>query len=416
VVETGLIAVGLLVLFFLVPHRLGQDDLVRYGDIEALLQHGKLTTTDGYSLVMPLTAVPVLMLGHLVKTQEWWAARYNVTVVALGALAAYRLLRGHCDPRLFRLSVLVILGASFFTNRLRDWSVETFTATLVTLGIICLATNRHVAAGWAAIVIGVVNTPAAILALALLAGWHAVRTRQIRHLAAVPAAAALIMLEAWVRRGGPFVTGYGHQGFGFPFVPGLVSILFSSGRGLLFFMPGLVLWVSARRRRLLPGRDAIAMMLVFTAGLVLVYASWWAWDGGISWGPRFFLFAAVPASILVAAGIWKAGQSPKGDAVTLAVLAMSAWVAFAGVIPNQGTVDTLCIQDNYAYAPSCDYNPVDSGLWAAVKQIHQYSATTSASLVTLYLCLVFVYLAAPLVASVARSMLPRRSWAAGWRL
>jgi len=291
VLETALIVAGFVVLFFCMPHQIRGDDLKRLHDIQELLRYGKLDNSQ-YSIVMPLFSVPILLLGNVVESQKWWAGHVNVIFVAIGVTVAYFLLRRRYDPRLFRLTVLVMLGASFFTNRLRDWSVETFTSVLVALGIICLVQNRHVFWGWLGIIIGVVNTPAAIIALAMLACWQSARTRQLRHLLAIPAAAALIMLEAWIRRGGPFVTGYGKQGWTFPFVLGLFSILFSFGRGLIFFTPGIVLWLGRHWRRA-PAREAVAMMLVFVFGLVLVYSSWWAWDGGISWGPRFFLIAAI---------------------------------------------------------------------------------------------------------------------------
>src|SRR5439155_24645144 len=71
----------------------------------------------------------------------------------------------------------------------------------------------------------------------------------------IPAVSILgIMLEAWIRRGSPFLTGYennhgfhtllpysGLPGFSYPFILGALSILFSFGKGLLFFTPGLVL-------------------------------------------------------------------------------------------------------------------------------------------------------------------------------
>jgi hypothetical protein len=410
--ETTLIVAGFGVMFFGVRHQLLGDDLVRFHDIQELLDFGKLTNSP-FSLVMPLASVPVLELGRLTQDQAWWAARVNVIFLALGVVVAYLLLRRRYDPRLFRLTVLVLLGASFFTNRLRDWSVETFTSTLVAIGIICLASNRHVLAGWAAIVIGVVNTPAAIIGLGLLACWHAVRTRQLRHLAAVPAAAALIMLEAWIRRGGPFVTGYGKQGFTVSFVVGIVSILFSFGRGLIFFMPGLLLWLD-RRRRLLPGRQAVAMMLVFTTGLVLVYAKWWAWYGGVSFGPRFFLFAAIPASVLIAAGIWRAGQSAAADAVTLGVLALSAWVALSGAIEDPRVLLAFCKADNFRYEPQCWYYPGHSSLWQVATQFPHLIRSNAVAVA--YIAIVFCYLAAPLAASLARALLPRRSWVVGWHV
>src|SRR4029078_4990998 len=37
--------------------------------------------------------------------------------------------------------------------------------------------------------------------------------------------------------------------------------------------------------------------VAFLAGLILVYARWWAWYGGWGWGPRFLLYAGVPSAL-----------------------------------------------------------------------------------------------------------------------
>jgi hypothetical protein len=429
VLERGLIVAGFGVLFFLLPHALVGDDNQRFSDIELLLHHGRLSDSK-YSLVMPLLSVPVLALGHVVESPAWWAARFNVIVVAAGVAVSCWLLRGRADPRLLRLIVLVLLFASFLTDRLRDYNAEVMTASLVAVGIVCIATGRHVMAGWAAIVVGVVNTPAAIVGLVLVAGWETLRNRRLRYLAPVLAAAALIMTEDWLRRGGPLVTGYandhgvrtimpysGLPGFSYPFLLGVAAILFSFGRGLLFFTPGLALWLDGRTRRLVrpaPGQPAVTMMLLFTAGLVLVYAKWWAWYGGGSWGPRFFVFAAIPASVLLAARIWRAGRSPSADAVTLAVLVLSAWVGCAGAINDRAQALAICTAGHYQNEQLCWFTPDFSPLWQPVRQFPHLTASTT--IVALYCAVVFCYLAAPLVIGLADSVRLPKSWAEGWRV
>ncbi len=428
VLERVLIVAGFGVLFFLLPHALRGDDNQRFSDIELLLHHGRLSDSK-YSLVAPLLSVPVLALGSVVESPAWWAARFNVIVVAAGVAVSCRLLRGRADPRLLRLIVLVLLFASFLTDRLRDYNAEVMTATLVTVGIICIATGRHVVAGWAAIVVGVVNTPAAIVGVVLLAGWETLRNRRFRYLAPVAAALVLIMLEDWVRRGGPLVTGYannhgvrtimpysGQPGFSYPFVLGVAAILFSFGRGLLFFMPGLALWLDGRTRRLVrpaPGQPAVTLMLLFTAGLVLIYAKWWAWYGGVAWGPRFFVFAAIPASVLLAARIWRAGRSPGADAVTLGVLALSAWVGCAGAIADR-QAQSVCSAGGFQNEQLCWFTPDFSPLWQPVRQFPDLTAATM--VVALYCFAVFCYLAAPLVIGLLRSVRLQPSWAKDWRV
>jgi hypothetical protein len=414
VFETALIAAGFLVLFSLLPHGLIFDDQTRFTDIETLLRHGRLTDSR-FSLVMPLISAPVLLLGQVVKSPIWWAAHFNVIVVAAGSLIAYRLLRGRVDPRLVRLTILVLLFASYGTDALRNYDAETLTATLVTLGIICLATGRHVIAGWAAIVLGVVNTPATIVALGLMALVWTVRKRQLRHLIPAAAAYALIMGEAWLRRGGPFVSGYeGQPGFNGSAIIGVVSILFSYGRGLMFYMPGLLLWLDRRRRQLASASGGAALALAFIVGLAIAYAKWWAWYGGIAWGPRFFLFAIIPASVLVAAGIWQAGQSPAADAITLGVLIVSAWVSIASVVTNITQAMAFCKADGFKREFYCWYVPQRSTLYLPMQ--HFPTLSLSVAVVTLFCYGVLAYLAVPLAMSAARLVLPRRGWAVSWRI
>ena len=422
--ETSVIVVGLLVLFFLLPHAPTGDDKARLHDIAELVDRGHLTSSR-YSLVMPLLSLPVLALGNLVESRSWWAVHFNVLVVAAGLALAYGLLRGRVDPRLFRRFALVLLFVSFLTNRMRDYNAEVLTATLVALGIVCVATGTTPLAGWAAMVVGVVNTPAAIVGLALLAGYETVRSRRLASLAPVLVAAVLIMAEDWARRGGPLATGYGgdhgamtvmpysgRPGFSYPFALGLVAILFSFGRGLLFFTPGLVLWLDGRTRRLVPGRRIVTMLLLFTGGLVLVYARWWAWYGGLAWGPRYFAYAAIPASLFLAARTIAPGESALADALTVGVLALSSWVAVTGAVSDLDFA--FCQSHSYGNEQLCWFTPDYSSLWAPVLR-HEH-VSTSAAITGIYCFAVFLYVAAAPAASVARAYRPRAAWLTGWRI
>lgn len=118
-IESTLVVVGFGVLLVLLPHSLVGDDFSRFNDVERLLHDGELS--DGrYSLVMPLVSSPLLVLGEVVRSPEWWAARFNVILVAAGAVIVFRLLRDRVDASFLRQTVLLLLFASFLTNRLRD--------------------------------------------------------------------------------------------------------------------------------------------------------------------------------------------------------------------------------------------------------------------------------------------------------
>jgi hypothetical protein len=422
--DTALIVAGFAVLFFLLPHELASDDFARFADIELLLHNGELSNGK-FSLVMPLLSTPFVLLGEVAESPEWWATRFNVVVVAAGFAVAYALLRGRVDRVLLRRLALVLLFASFLTSRLRDYNAEVLTATLVAVGVVVLVTRRSWV-GWVPIVLGIVNTPAAFVGLVLIAAAETVRTRRLRHLAPIAAAAVLVGVEAWIRRGSPFTTGYegdrgfatvvpysGNPGFSFPFVLGLASILFSFGRGLVFFAPGLLLWLSARTRRIAAGLGAAPLLLLlFLAGLVLVYSKWWAWYAGIAWGPRFFAFAAIPASLAIALRLGRAGESAAADAVTLLVLALSGWVAVTGALSDL-TELRFCSEGNYALEAMCWYVPQFSTLWQPL--LHFPPVTARTAIVAAFCAVVFVRLAAPLAASLVR-LRPSPAWASGWRL
>ena len=427
--ETGLIAGGFGVLFALLPHAFNSiDDQTRFDDVEQLLQHGHLTSGH-FSLVMPLASAPFLLLGKVLGSPEWWAERFNVMVVAVGTLVAFHMLRGRADAALVRVAVLVLCFASFLTSALRGYGAETFSATLVAVGIVALVTGRRVG-GWVAIVIGVVNTPPALAGLALIAVAEALRTKRSRCLVPLVAAVALIMLEAWIRRGGPLVTGYkgdhgvrtilpysGRPGFSYPLLFGIASILFSFGRGLLFYMPGLLLWFGVETRRLAQHcRSTIVLMLLFVAGLVLVYAKWWAWYGGTSWGPRFFTFAAIPASLLIAVRLQRPSVSVLSAGVTVVVLAVSAWVGIAGAVADLQSLDEACNQNKYLYESLCWYTPEFSPIGQPLVQFPVL--TVSTAVLVAYFALVFVYLAGRPVATLVRALgtVFRLAWATDWRL
>jgi hypothetical protein len=426
-VERALLAAGFLILFFALPHALEGDDTVRFDDLHQLL-HGRLTDSK-FSLVMPLVSTPVVELGHVVESPVWWAARFNVLVVAVGALTVRFLVRDR-DAALLRLVLLVLLAASLLTNRLRAYDAEVLTATLIAVGIVCNATRRYVHAGWAAIALGAANTPALIPALVPFAAYEALRSKRLRPFAWLAVAALLVLAEAWIRRGNPFDTGYagdrgyrtilpysGRPGFSYPFLLGVASLLFSFGRGLLFFTPGLALWLLPRTRAAAARlRPVVVPMLLTVAAMVLVYAKWWAWYGGLSWGPRFFAFAAIPASVLIGHRIRRAGESTTADLAALCVLVLSAWVGVIGAISNDSE-SLFCAHNGYALESLCWYVPDYSSLWWPV--LHPPAMGVRAAAVASWCAATFVYLALPLVRALAadlRGSLPGTEWAQGWRL
>lgn len=112
---------------------------------------------------------------------------------------------------------------------------------------------------------------------------------------------ALALWYNWIRSGDPFGTGRQMDHFGSPMsgdlLVGLHGLLFSSGKGIFWFNPILLVslfGVGAFVRR--RGADAWFVLGV-SATLVLVYGKYVFWHGAWSFGPRF-LTCLVPLLIL----------------------------------------------------------------------------------------------------------------------
>src|SRR4029077_7996771 len=94
-----------------------------------------------------------------------------------------------------------------FPKHVRGYDTEMFTAMCAATGIAALVSDR-IRIGWTLLVLGVATTPAALVGLFFVAADYVWTTKRVRHFLAVAAAVVLIMLESWIRRGGPFVSGY----------------------------------------------------------------------------------------------------------------------------------------------------------------------------------------------------------------
>jgi hypothetical protein len=412
-VEWTFLLAGLALLFAL-PHGILGDGLERYRSLTMLVESGTLSDTP-YSMVGPLFSLPLYYLGELVFTPEWWCARYNLIVLSFGLGATWLLLRCHLDPALVRRILLLVLFGSMFPNHLENYYGEVFTAVLVAVGLLAVQFD-HPIAGWTAVVLGVVNTPASVVGLAVVTAMLCIEKKRLRFAVPLVAAAVLLMLEAWVRRGGPFVTGYegnrgavtalpysGRPGFSYPFFFGLISILFSFGKGLFLFVPGLLLGIR-RELRNLGDRvwGAQRLWLGMVLGLVLIYAKWWSWYGGWFWGPRFFLVAAFPAAVAIGVQLAAREQpSPAFNLATLAALAWSIWVGVEGAALGNASLGETCVAHDYALESLCWYLPEFSPLFRPFVLVgKELSGTEVAALV--YGLVLFGYLGAPLIGRAAR--------------
>ncbi len=426
VIEIGLIVLGLVGMLLVLPHSIYSDGEYRFQAISALLGQGKLLSdplVTRYSLIGPLFSAPFWYLGKVYATTRWWCERYNLFIFAIGMLVTYWLLKDRIDRSLLRRFFLVLIAASMFAVHTTTYYGEVFTAVCVGFGILALLIRFSVPAGWVAIILGVANTPASIVGLGLVILKYILDSKRFRYVLIGGAAIAVIGIEAWIRRGSPLTTGYadnagyrtimpysGLPGFSYPFFFGMLSILLSFGKGLIFFAPGLLLPVrkillKMQQEKKLEVYRVYVLWMCFLLGLILVYARWWAWYGGMFWGPRFFLFASIPASFALAVRLRHHKEGSLAiNLLTLLAFALSTWVGIDGALYGERVVQlSACIANNYALEALCHYTPEFSVLWQPF--VVHYSLSLSQKLYAFYCACVFLYLAFPLIVRTAQQVI-----------
>jgi hypothetical protein len=286
---------------------------------------------------------------------------------------------------------------------LKDFYGEVFTAVFVGVGVLA-AQVGHPRWGWSGVVVGAANTPGSMIGLAAMGASETVSTRRFRFLLVPIVGALMVLAESWVRRGSPWISGYegnagaetiltysARPGFSYPLVLGLLSLLFSFGKGLVFFAPGLLLSFTGTMSSLAePLGRAYRLWLWFLAGLVVVYAKWWAWYGGWTWGPRFLLFASIPAAFALAVYMDRAERSLSKNLLLLGILAWSFWVGMSGAVFGLGGLED-CRPADYEFL--CWYVPEFSPLWRPF--VLELPLEAKGGVLLAYGLLVFAYLAAP---------------------
>ena len=154
---------------------------------------------------------------------------------------------------------------------------------------------------------------------------------------AVLPVAALLLYNTWLY-GGPFTTGYGDtlNVFPTPLLTGLYGLLFSSGKGVLWFAPPLLFAAmgSLPFARRFP-REAIAILCAALINL-LFYARLEIWSGDGAWGPRYLLIV-LPWLLLPALPVLDRLLAPgRGYAKTFARAGAVAVVLFGALIQSLG--------------------------------------------------------------------------------
>lgn len=400
-----LLFLGLPVWLFALSHGIAGDAAVRYWDLLGVLGFDEPHESP-YSRVGPMFASPLVILGLMFEHPVEFVSRFNVLVASAFAAGVW-----HLESRTRRAGVahlsevsgfLVGLGLGMLPKHLQGFYGEVFSACCVVFGI--LAVYRYAwKPGWAFLVLGAVNTPALLVPLGFLCAWDTILRRRGRGIyprfvvwtpiLALLAAFILYAAENALRSGSvassyavgwsgmpaiaPFQTALipSTMGVWFEHPPdvGLWDLLFSPGKGVMWFCPGLWLLLFRDRDGYGTHRREIAALTVFFVGMLAVYAPWSCWHGDWYWGPRYFLIASFLSALLVWREILRlewidvySSPAPTGRRflVTLLLLA-STYVGVSGAVAGVHGMD-LCQRKSMGFL--CWYVPDYSALrlpWVA---------------------------------------------------
>lgn len=407
------LAASVVVYLALLPHGHGIDGGWRFRALYQLVEHGRLTG-DFYSIVQPILTIPLYLVGRAFGVGVEASACFNALLVLAALAAARGPVVAVVGPDVARRAALAVVALSATPYHATLYYGEVLSTAAFAGALLLYVRGRD---GIAAIlvVVAVVNTPAAAVGALFVCAVRAWESRRlVVSFLPLAVAAALVGLEFAVRRGSVLASGYEGRswaydsvlpssdvvGFGLPFLLGLSSILFSFGKGLAFYAPGL--WFAAMRPSRPfsdEGRRFLVLCAALLLGLILVYSKWFAWHGAWFFGPRFFLFAAVPASLLLAHHCTHPPEGPARKAVALLLVAASTWIGvLAGAVRLPGA--PFCAEQRFAREHECWYVLDHAPLaWPLVGDV---ALDASQAAIALWTTCCGALLAAPLVVALAR--------------
>lgn len=289
----------------------------------------------------PVSIATALLFGLATMAWPYTQGYFSDPICGWGLFAAaYGLLAyAQSGRKLYLFGAGVAWGIAYLT---RSINLLTLPLYLLALFWVLEAAAGRTALGWRD-----------RLAAAFWRNWRPV----VSFFIPVVAAGLLSLWWNWLRFGNIFDTGYVEtESFSGDWLAGLWGLTLGPGRGFLWYNPIVLLALPGAALFWRQHRRIFVFSLLLTALYFLVYAKWYMWHGGYSWGPRF-LVPIVPFVSLIAGGGWgllavqkrwgTVGVILAGGLATLSVLVQ--WLGMA--VPFSLVQDWLAAEVQPLFAP-----------------------------------------------------------------
>jgi hypothetical protein len=371
-----LLILGILFQFFFFPFQFWADGEVRFNFLMDLISKGIITPLR-YPAIGPFVSYPLALIDKLFNS-HYWLLRYNLILLIIASCILYVLLKKLIDKRILVLFIVLLFFASMFPAHIIQYYGEVFSVLCMTIGIICIEQKR-LAFGWILMVCSVTNMPGTIIPLGIICLYKILWQKKYIYILLPAIALGSLILDAKIRlprtlyafnnylfndvNATTMMPYSGRPGFSYPMIFGLLSETVSFGKGLLFFAPGLLfipnVWKTLKSG---PLKQIFLLWIIYLISLILLYSKWAAWYGGWFWGPRYLLFASIPASFALAYTLLNKSTSNKLRIFTLVIAGWSLWVGANGVVFGQQGLD-ICTINNFALEHLCWFVPEFSVLF-----------------------------------------------------
>lgn len=356
----------------------------------SLVEHRSLVITDEifhanepysvYGLGTSIAAIPFFGAGRLLgQDPRWFVSLLNPFVTALTAALIYDLSRRLRFPPAVCLFVTFGFGIGSlawpYTKTFYSEPLTTLCLVAATVGGLAF---RQGAGNWSLVLVGaalgfgVLTREDTFVAVPLLLSYLVWSGRRGPGVDVQQFASLLVPLLVFVAitwwyhelRFHSLLSGYvAKTGNAFDlspgtFLTGLYGFLLSSGKGLPFYTPLVLLSVFAWRRfwSALPLECGLFTLLILER--VVFFSFLIRWYGGVCWGPRYIVpivpFLIVPVGFLLSSpkGTSLFRQSIVGGVFLLSVLAQLSGVAVSYPLYWNATINTrLIVPDQIFFSP-----------------------------------------------------------------